>query len=162
MNAIAAVDECWGIGRNGKLLARLPGDLGYFKDKTLGKTIVIGRETFDSMSGNLLHGRETVILTKNMDFKQNCPVFHTLEETLGYLQGKHTEDIFVSGGEKVYRQFFPYCDTFFITKLYAAFGADRFFPNLDERRGEFTVKPVSSVLEENSVRYQFFEYTRKK
>ena len=162
MNAIAAVDESWGIGRSGKLLASLPGDLKYFKEKTLGKTIVIGRETFDSMSGKLLPERETVILTRNADFKQNCTVIHTLNEALEYLKTKRSEDVYVAGGENVYRQFIPYCDVFFITKLYGTFGADRFFTNLDAYPGEFAVKQASGVKEENGVKYRFFEYVRRK
>ena len=162
MNAIVAVDEDWGIGRNGKLLAHLPGDLKYFKEKTLGKTIIIGRETFSSMSGKLLAGRETVILTRDPGFKQSCPVVHSLEEAFEYTGKMRSGDIFVAGGENVYRQFLPYCDKIFTTKLYASFGADRFFPNLDERRDEFSVKQLSGILEENDVKYQFFEYLRKK
>jgi len=160
MNAIAAVDKNWGLGMNGKLLAHLPGDLRYFKEKTLGKTIIIGRETFESMSGKLLPGRGTVILSRNMDFKAECPVFHSLEETLGGLENKVGEDVFVAGGEAIYRLFLPYCDRFYITKLYAAFEADRHFPDLDESPEMFALKTASDVMEENGVGYQFFEYAR--
>jgi len=162
MNAIAVVDENWGLGRNGKLLAHLPSDLRYFKEKTLGKTIIIGRETYDSMSGKLLPGRETVILSKNISFKPACRVAHSLEEALIYLKGKPDEELFVAGGEAIYRLFFPYCDMFFITKLYAAFEADRYFPNLDEDEKGFTVRETSGVIEENGVKYQHFEYARVK
>ena len=137
MKAIVAVDENWGIGSCGKLLVHLPGDLKYFKSKTLGNTIIIGRETFDSMGGKLLPGRQTLILSKNGDLKPGCPVLHSLDETLKYVKGRRSEELFVAGGEIIYKLFLPYCDTFFVTKIYKAFEADRYFPNLDERPDDF-------------------------
>jgi len=162
VNAIAVVDKNWGIGADGKLLAHLPGDLRYFKEKTLGNTIIIGRTTFESMSGKILPGRETVILSKNADFKADCPVFRSLEETLSYCRGKADEELFVAGGEAIYRLFFPFCDRFYITKLHETFEADRHFPNLDEEPERFDVRELSGILGERGVRYQFFEYTRVK
>jgi len=162
MNAIAVVDENWGLGRNGKLLVHLLGDLKYFKEKTLGKTIIIGRGTYESMAGKLLPGRETAILSKNMDFKPDCLVLHSLEEALLYLKEKPDADMFVAGGESVYRLFFPYCDKFFITKLHAAFEADIYFRNLDDEPESFAALWSSDIFEENGVKYQFFEYARVK
>ncbi|MCL1982580.1 MAG: dihydrofolate reductase [Clostridiales bacterium] len=158
MNAIAAVDENWGIGRNGKLLAHLPGDLLYFKEKTLGKTVVMGRETYNSI-GKPLPGRETVVLSRSPGKRPGCQTFCSLGEAMEYLGGR---DVFVAGGEAIYKLFFPYCDRFFITKLYAAFDADRHFPNLDRDGGSFSVVWSSGIMEENSVRYQFTEYIRNK
>jgi len=162
MNAIVIADQNWGIGRSGKLLAHLPGDLKYFKEKTLGKTIIIGRETFDSMGGRLLPGRETLILSRREDFNPNCPVVHSLDEALEYVKNKKDEDLFVAGGEAIYKLFLPYCDTFFVTKIYHAFSADRYFPNLDERPDEFIIKWRGGVMEENEVRYEFIEYHHRK
>ena len=162
MNAIAVVDRNWGLGRDGKLLVHLPGDLKYFKEKTLGKTIIIGRGTYESMAGKLLSGRDTIIMTRNENFKAPCAVAHSLEEALRYLKNIPGENQFAAGGETVYNMFFPYCDTFFITKMDAVFAADRHFPNLDSTPSGFTVKSLSGVMEENGVEYQFFEYKRIK
>lgn len=160
MNAIAVVDENWGLGKDGKLLVHLSGDLRYFKGKTLGKTIIIGRETFEGMSGRILPGRDTVVLSRNPHFKADCPVCHSLEETFGFLREKPGDELFVAGGEAVYRLFFPYCGRFYITKIFDAFEADRFFPNLDAEPERFTAFKSGEVMEENGVRYQFFEYVR--
>jgi dihydrofolate reductase len=162
MNAITVVDQNWGIGHNGKLLVHLPGDLKYFKEKTTGKTVIIGRETFDSMGGKLLPGRKTLILSRNTSLKPDCPVFHSLEDTIAYVKNKQEEELFVAGGEAIYRLFLPYCDTFFITKIHKAFEADRYFPNLDESPDEFKMHWSGNIMEENAVKYQFFEYRRKK
>jgi len=160
MNAIVIVDQNWGIGKSGQLLVHLPGDLKYFKEKTLGNTIIMGRETFDSMGGRLLPGRESVILSRNENFKPGCHVCKSLDETLEYVKDKPSENVFVAGGETVYRLFLPYCDKFFITKMYAEFEADRFFPNLDEQPENFKVVRESEITSENGVKYQFFEYAR--
>ena len=162
MNAIAVVDKNWGLGIDGKLLIHLPEELKYFREKTLGKTIIIGRKTFESMNKTLLPGRETVILSRDIGFKADCQVFHSLDGTLEYLKGKPGQDLFVAGGETVYEQFFPYCDSFFITKLYAEFEADRYFPNIDKSPEKFGLKELSGVIKENGVEYQFFEYKRLK
>jgi dihydrofolate reductase len=161
MIAIAVVDENWSLGKDGKLLVHLSGDLKYFKEKTIGKTIIMGRKTFEGMGGRLLPGRETVILSGDPDFDSGCKVCRSLFETFEYLEGKRGEDLFAAGGEAVYKLFLPYCDTFFITKIFAAYEADRHFPNLDERPDCFSCEPASDVIEENGVRYQFFKYTRK-
>lgn len=162
MNAIAAVDEKWGIGKAGSLLIHLPGDLKYFKEKTLGGTIIIGRGTFESMSGRLLPGRETVILSKNKNFKPGCTVFHSVEAVLDYIKSKPEDEVFVAGGEEIYRLFFPYYDKLFITKLNATFDADRHFPETDEIKKSFFVSGRSEIMEENGVRYQWIDYHRKK
>jgi len=161
MNAIVVVDQNWGIGCSGQLLVHLPGDLKYFKEKTLGNTIILGRETFDSMGGRLLPGRKTIILSRNTDFAPGCPVLHSLEEALEYVEDNPNETIFVAGGESIYRLFLPYCDAFFVTKILKAFDADRHFPNLDASPDEFVINWSSDVMVENSVNYQFFEYIRK-
>ena len=161
MNAIAAADEKWGIGKDGGLLIHLPGDLKYFKEKTLGGTIIIGRGTFDSMSGRLLTGRETVILSKNRDFKPGCRVLYSVEEILEYVKGKPEDEVFVAGGEEVYRLLFPYCNKIFITKIYATFESDRYFPEIDEIERSFFVGGMSEMMEENGVRYQWIDYYRK-
>ena len=162
MNAIVIVDQNWGIGKSGQLLVHLPGDLKYFKEKTLGNTIIMGRETFDSMGGRLLPGRESVILSRNESFDPGCKVCKSVDETLAYIKDKPSETIFIAGGENIYRQFLPYCDKFFITKIHEVFEADRFFPNLDEQPENFKVVRKSEVIEENEVKYQFFEYVGKK
>ena len=78
MKAIVAVDRNWGIGRDGGLLVHLPGDLKYFKEKTLGKTVVMGRETLESLPGGKpLPGRDNIVLTLNSFYEAGCPLCHS-------------------------------------------------------------------------------------
>lgn len=161
MNLIVVVDENWNIGRDGGLLVHLSGDLKYFKKRTYGKTLVMGRKTLESFPGaKPLPGRKNLVLTRNRDYApEGCAVYHSKEEVMEQL-GADTSEIFVSGGETVYRQFMEDCDTFYVTKIYKSFPADRSFPNLDER-DDLAITWKSEMQEEKGISYQFFEYTRK-
>ena len=161
MRMILAADEKWGIGKDGDLLCHIPGDLKYFKERTLEKTVVMGRVTLESLPGKKgLPGRRNIVLSKQEDFlAENAETVSSEEELWSALTGVAPEDIFVIGGEKIYKALLPFCDKVYVTKMYQDFGADRFFVNLDEDES-FECKELSDVKEENGVRYQFFEYTR--
>lgn len=159
MNAIVVVDENWNIGKDGKLLVHLPGDLGYFKEKTTNKTVVIGRKTLDSFPGGKpLPGRENIVLTRNTacDYP-GCIVCHSKEELEDHIEGKET---YIAGGAEIYRQFLGECDTFYVTKIFAAFQADSSFPNLDEM-ADLEIVWKSDIKQENNTKYQFYKYIRK-
>lgn len=161
MKAIVVVDSNWGIGKDNKLLIHLPGDLKYFKERTLGKTVVMGRETLESLpGGELLPGRKNVILSRNQEYEANCSVCNSTEELLNLANSQDTEDVFIIGGEKIYREFLPYCDTCYVTKIDKTFDADKFFCNLDEEE-EFSVVWESEIKEDDGTRYRFVEYRRK-
>jgi dihydrofolate reductase len=162
MNAIVIVDKNWGIGRDGGLLVHLPGDLKYFKEKTWGKVTVQGRKTLESFPGaKPLPGRTNVILTRNEEFKpEGCVVLNSKEAVMKYAAQFPTEDIFISGGAEIYNQFLDDCDTFYVTKIYDEFEADRYFPNLDELGMEVTWE--SEMQEEKGISYQFLKYNRVK
>ncbi len=162
MKLILAADQNWAIGKDGGLLCHLPGDLKFFKEKTTGKTVVMGRPTLESLPGGKpLQKRENIVLTTREDYvKEGVTIAHSEEELDSLLAGKSSDDIMIIGGGKVYREFLKKCDTCFITKIYASFdGADTYFVNLDQMP-EFKVVWESDVQEENDIRYQFFEYRR--
>lgn len=161
MKAIVVVDSNWGIGRDNKLLVHLPGDLKYFKERTLGKTIVMGRETLESLPGKKpLPNRKNVVLTRNKGYDSDCSICHSTEEFLDLAKAEDPNEIFIIGGEKVYNEFLPYCDTCYVTKIDKAYEADKFFRNLDQDE-EFEVVWESETKEENGTRYKFVEYRRK-
>jgi dihydrofolate reductase len=160
LKAIAVADRNWGLGKEGKLLVHLPGDWKYFREQTLGKVIVMGRETLEGLpGGEPLPGRTTVALSRNPSFKANCSVVSSLEECLDYLSRFNGDEVYIAGGADIYRQFLPYCDECLITRIDAEFPADRFFDNLDER-GDFTVAGESGPYNENGVSYRFVTYKR--
>lgn len=173
MKAIVVADENWGIGKDGGLLIHLPGDLKYFKEKTLGKTIVMGRATLESLPGaKPLPGRRTIILTGNRELAGQlvgtAETVSSVEALLALLeQDKRTnglaeDEVFAAGGETVYRQLLPYCDEILVTKIQKAFsGADKYFPNLDQL-AEWQLSQEGEPIEENGVVYRFTVYQRRK
>jgi len=134
MNLIAAVDRNWGIGKNGRLLVSIPEDQRLFRQETLGKTVIMGRKTLESLPGGRpLDGRDTVVLSRDPEYGvKGARCVFSVEEALRAVEGCKTEDVFVAGGGEVYRAFLPYCDTAHITYIDYAYEADVYFPDLDK------------------------------
>ncbi|MEE0514950.1 MAG: dihydrofolate reductase [Emergencia sp.] len=161
MKLILAADKNWAIGYKGGLLCHLSGDLKYFKEKTMGKTVVMGRPTLESLPGGKpLPNRENIVLTTRKDYQpEGVTVVHSEAELDELLAGRNPEDVMLIGGGKVYRDFLHKCDTCYITKINGEFPADTWFVNLDELP-EFEIVRSSEPMEEKGIGYQFFEYRR--
>lgn len=161
MKAIVAVDKNWAIGKDNDLLAHLPGDLKFFKDKTLGKTIVMGRQTLESFPGGKpLPGRTNIVLTSNQDYPASCEICCSEDEVFKCVSKQDEEDVFIVGGEQVYRRFLGRCNLVYVTKIDKAFPADRHFPNLDENP-EWELVSESEPKTENGLTYRFCKYKRR-
>lgn len=162
MKLILAADENWAIGKDGQLLCHIPGDLKYFKERTKGKTVVMGRPTLESLPGGKpLPKRDNIVLTSREDYApEGVLTVHSENELDQVLSKYDSDDVFIIGGGKVYRDFLRKCDTCYITKIYEKFEADTWFVNLDGM-SEFEVVWQSEMQEENGIRYQFLEYRRK-
>ena len=134
MKAILSADRNWGIGNGNKLLVSIPSDMKFFRQTTTGKVVVMGRKTLESFpNGQPLKNRTNIVLTSNPDYKvKDAVIVHSKEELLKTLEQYDSENIYIIGGESIYRMLLPYCDTVFVTKIDRAFQADTFFPNLDE------------------------------
>lgn len=134
MNLIVAVDKNWSIGNQGQLLVSIPEDKRLFREETLGKVIVMGRKTLESLPGKQpLYGRVNIVLTKNPDYKvKGAIVCHSFEEVMEEL-GKYEEnDCFIIGGQSMYEQFLPLCNIAHVTYIDYLYNADTHFPNLDQ------------------------------
>lgn len=134
MKAILAADKNWGIGYNNHLLVSIPSDMKFFRQTTTGKVVVMGRKTLESFpNGMPLKNRTNIVLTANQDYQvKDAVIVHSEDELMEELKKYDANDIYVIGGESVYRMMLPYCDTVYVTKIDRAFQADTFFPNLDE------------------------------
>lgn len=163
MNIIVAVDKNWAIGKDNKLLVSIPADMKMFRQETTGKVVVMGRKTLESFPGGLpLKNRTNVILTGNKDFKvKDGIVVHTIEELLEEIKKYPSDQVYCIGGDSVYRQLLPYCDTAHITKIDFAYEADRHFPNLDEMP-EWKVTARSEEQTYFDLEYEFVKYERVK
>ncbi len=132
MNAIVAVDKNWAIGSKGQLLVSIPADHKMFRQETLGKAIIYGRKTLETFPlSQPLDRRENIILSTNPNLEvRGAKVVHSVEEALDAVKDYAPEDVYVIGGESIYRQFLPYCDTVHVTEIDRAYEADAYFPDL--------------------------------
>ena len=133
MKLIAAVDKNWAIGYKNRLLVSIPSDMKQFRQKTTGHIVVMGRKTLESFPGGLpLKNRRNIVLTSNRNYQvKDAVIVHSEEELKEELKKYDTDEIFVIGGESIYRMLEPLCDEAFITKIDHSYQADAHFPNLD-------------------------------
>ncbi|MEG0963465.1 MAG: dihydrofolate reductase [Lachnospiraceae bacterium] len=163
MNLIAAVDKNWAIGRNNKLLINIPEDMKFFRKTTTGKVVVMGRKTLESFPNGLpLKNRVNIVLTSDLNYKvKDAIMVHSLEALLEELKKYHSEDIYVIGGESIYRQLVDLCDVAHITKIDYEYLADSYFPNLDEKE-EWEVTADSEEQTFFDLEFYFVKYEKKK
>ncbi|MBR2935096.1 MAG: dihydrofolate reductase [Oscillospiraceae bacterium] len=158
MNLIVAVDENWAIGKGGDQLVYIRADLKRFKDLTTGHPVILGRKTLATFPGGRpLKGRPNLILSATPGYEvEGAQVFADVDSLLAAAP----EDSIVIGGESVYRTLLDRCDTAYVTKIQAAFPADRYFPDLDADP-EWEVVGEEAVQEEDGIRFQYVTYRRK-
>lgn len=159
LSLIVAVAENGAIGKNNDLLWHISADLKHFKALTTGHCIIMGRKTYESFPKRPLPNRRNVVITNNMDYrKEGCEVVHSVEEAIALC--KDDEQSFVIGGATVYRQFLPLVNKLYLTKVFATFEADTFFPEIDLSQFEQTAASEVFTDEKSGLRYQFLEYRR--
>ena len=119
MNIIVAVDKNWAIGKDNKLLVSIPADMKMFRQETTGKVVVMGRKTLESFPNGLpLKNRTNIVLTGNKDYNvKDAIIVHTVEELLEEIKKYPSEEVYCIGGDSVYKQLLPYCDTAHVTKI---------------------------------------------
>lgn len=173
ISAIVCVDKNWGIGCQGDLLIKIPEDTKFFKEKTNGHTVIMGRKTYDSLPVKPLSNRENVIITRKVykdeygRYKDEDGVVYTeleqVKNVFKFIQ-KYPQDsrneMFVIGGGTIYKELIPYCDTAYVTKVdYAFENVDTYFPNLEDFP-EWEIESVSEAKEYNGFKYQFYTYKK--
>lgn len=163
MNLIVAVDKNWAIGLKNKLLVSIPADMKFFRETTMGKVVVMGRKTLESFPGGQpLKKRTNIVLTSDKNYQvKDAIVVNTMEALLEELKNYDEEEIYVIGGESIYRQLLPYCKLAHVTKIDHAYEADTYFPNLDEME-EWEVTGVSEEQTYFNLEYEFVRYERVK
>lgn len=162
MKIIVAADKNWGIGKNNQLLVSIPADMKMFRQETTGKVVVMGRKTLESFPGGLpLKNRTNIVLTKNKNYDaKGAAVVHTMEELLEEIKKYPSDQVYCIGGDSVYKQLLPYCDTAFVTKIDFAYEADSYFPNLDEME-DWKIAGESEEQTYFDLEYRFVRYERK-
>lgn len=160
MNLIVAVDKNWAIGKDNRMMWSIPADMKFFRETTKGNIVIMGRKTLESFpQGQPLKDRVNIVITENCDYKvKGAVIVHSVEEALKEAEN-HDGDVYVIGGESVYRAMLPLCNTAFITKINHAYDADTYFPNLDEN-DEWRMTKISEEQTCFDLEYYFTVYER--
>lgn len=161
LSAIAAMAANRVIGKDGDLPWRIPEDLKFFREKTMGHIMIMGRKTFDSL-GKPLPGRLHVVLTRQKDYApEGAHVFHTVEEALDFCRKQTNQwgdEVFVVGGGDIFREFLPMTDRIYLTEIHKEFEGDAFFPEFDKS----LFREVSRSSRREPIPFDFVTYERVK
>lgn len=149
------------IGRDNDLPWHLPEDLKHFKRTTMGKPVIMGRKTWDSI-GKPLPGRSNIVITRNENFfAEGIKIVHTLEEAISLKECTESEEIVVIGGVAIYAMAFPLTDRLYLTRVHAQIEGDTFFPEFDENDWQETRRENFKASEKNPYNYSFTVLERK-
>ncbi len=161
MVLIVAVDDKFGIGREGNLLTYIPEDLAYFKEMTLNKTIVIGRKTLESFkNGAPLPKRQHIVMTRTKTYEHpRITTVSSVEQLLIAVKAYDPEEVFVSGGGNIYALLLPYCQKAYVTMIEADLKADTFMPDLRLHK-EWRCAEEGPWLETPDFRYRHTTWVR--
>ena len=158
LSIIAAMSDNGVIGRDNRLPWRMPADLARFKRLTMGKPILMGRRTWESLPGLLPH-RTHVIVTRNSDYRvAGGHVVHSLEEAIDRFGD--AEELMVVGGENLYRQTLPLASRMYLTLIHGEFAGDTHFPQWRQDEWRETGRIDHEPDENNSHAYSFITLER--
>jgi dihydrofolate reductase len=160
ISIIVAVSDDWGIGKNNELLWHITEDLKRFKKLTYGKTVIMGKKTWESLPRRPLPGRKNIVLT---DIPEECiegsVTAYSLDDALSKCE--KGEELFIIGGGTVYRQFMPLADYLYITHVHQRGPADVYFPEIDPAQWEAIEKEDFRNVSE-TIPYTYIKYKRRK
>ncbi len=163
MKMIVAADLNWGIGIKGDLLTPLPEDMKFFREKTNGSVVIMGRKTLESFPGHKpLKNRVNIVISTNKNLNtEGITKVSSVEEAVKEAEKYKDKEVFVIGGGTVYTQMLDLCDTAYITKINRVFDeADTFIPNLD-KMPQWEIVEKSEIKEYNGTEFSFVTYKRK-
>lgn len=158
LSILVAADEANGIGKNNQLIWHIPDDLKRFKALTMGRKIIMGRKTYESI-GRPLTGRDNIVVSRQHDLQlPGCTVVQTLEQAMALTLPD--EEAFVIGGSEIYRQLLPLCKRLYLTRVFSSNDADAFFPEIDD---SWLIEKISPRFEtESGLEYQFIDLFRSR
>jgi len=159
LSIIVAIASNYAIGKNNDLLWHISEDLKHFKKITSGHPVIMGKRTYESLPVRPLPGRENIVLTDIKDeVIPGCTMAYSIPQILELCRKK--EECFIIGGGMVYKQFFPFAETLYITYVDKGFEADTFFPEISEKVW-VKIEDEPHFNEENKFSYSFRKYVRK-
>lgn len=162
MKLIVAVDRNWAIGCKGNLLVRIPADHKNFRELTTGRVVVLGRKTLETFPQGLpLKNRTNIIMSRDMAYQvKDAVIVHSVDELLDKIKEYDTNDVFVIGGDSIYKQLIGYCDTAIVTFIDHKYEADAYFPDLDNNP-EWELISESEEMNYFDLEYTLRQYVRR-
>ena len=148
------------IGRENKLVWKLPADLQHFKELTTGHVIIMGRKTFESL-GRVLPNRKHIVFSQNPDFKvndENVQVVHSMLEIQQYIEAE--KENFVIGGAMIYNLLMPHITKMYVTEIEEEFEGDAFFPRINTEIWQETSREKGPKDEKNNLDYDYVTYEK--
>ncbi|MBP9773654.1 MAG: dihydrofolate reductase [Candidatus Peribacteraceae bacterium] len=165
LSLMVAASEDNIIGRDGRLPWNMPADLQYFKDKTTGHAVIMGRKTYESI-GHPLPDRTNIILTRQDESKFIGPrtlVFHSFDKAIDYCHVNYSqEEVFVLGGEEIFRHAFPIAQKIYLTRIHASVDGDVHFPSVNTVEWREISRDDNTADSKNPFDYTFLVYERRK
>jgi dihydrofolate reductase len=156
ISIIVAIGKNNEIGYKNNLLWRISDDLKRFKKFTTNNTVIMGRKTFDSLPKGALPNRENIVITRNSNLKyENCIMANSINDAIE--KSSDNNELFIIGGEEIYKLAYPICIKLYLTKIDEEFSADAFFPNIDYTKWEVIYSEKIKKTEKNEYSHQFFE-----
>ena len=158
ISLIAAMDRNRVIGRDNEIPWRLPAEMKWFRSVTMGKPILIGRKTYESI-GRPLPGRLNIVLTRNKDFvAEGCTVVHSIGEVKTAVAEE--DELMVIGGAYLYEQMLPLADCLYLTYIEADVGGDTFFPEFSLEEWKIVQETLFTADERNPYDYRIVSMQR--
>lgn len=157
LSIIVAIATNNGIGKDNQLLWHISEDLKYFKRITLGKPVIMGRKTYESI-GKPLPGRRNIIISRTAQQIDGCEVFKSIDDAMLAISD---EEAFIIGGAEIYKQTLSKATKLYVTQVFSAFEADVFFPAIDKNEWEMTEVGAQQKDEKSGLTYAFNIYQKK-
>jgi dihydrofolate reductase len=152
ISLIVAISKNFAIGKDNKLLWRLPIDMKFFRQTTLNHAVIMGRKTFESLGNKPLTDRLNIVITSQKDFEaEGIKVVHSKEEALKVAQSFGKEEVFIMGGGEIYRLFMPLAQKLYLTEINIEIEGDTYFS--DFQKNEW--KEISKTHYEKDEKHQY-------
>jgi dihydrofolate reductase len=160
ISIIVAIAEDYGIGKDNKLLWHISDDLKHFKQITSGQTVVMGKNTYESLPIKPLPKRKNIVITDvPNEMIDGCEMAYSIEEAIKKMNAD--QENFIIGGASIYRQFFDLSDKLYITKVFTKPEADTFFPEIKESVWQLIEKSETFTDLNNGLSFMYLNYSRK-
>jgi dihydrofolate reductase len=159
ISLIAAAAENNTIGKDNQLIWKMPADMKFFREKTSGHHIIMGRKTYESTG--VLPKRTSIIISRNQNLTipENCLLANSIEDAISKV--KNDDEVFIIGGADIYKQSLAVADKIYLTRIHHTFDGDAHFPEIDKSKWEVVSERIHQPDEKNQYAYTFLEYRKK-